>query len=276
MSSTHIEGLAELAGRYRGFIIDLWGVVHDGVAPYDGALDCLRRLRAAGGRVVLLSNAPRRAAFAEAALARMGVTRALFDGIVTSGEATWIALAAYAGARVYHLGPDRDRNVLDGLPVVRVDHPKEADVVVNTGPDDRRDPTSIDGFLPELRSCLDSELPMICANPDLEVVSAGRRLVCAGALAQWYEARGGQVRWIGKPDPAVYDLVWPMLGDIDRGATLAIGDALRTDVAGARAVGVDACWILGGIHAVEDPASAWSEAAAAGLSPVATLPGLRW
>ena len=276
MSIAHLSGLGALAGQYRGFIVDLWGVIHDGVTPYDGALACLRRLRRDGARVVLLSNAPRRAAAAEAGLLRMGIDRTLFDGIATSGEAAWRALADYPGARVYHLGPPRDRSVLEDRDLRRVDDPRAADLLLNTGPDDQRDPASLAAYLPELRQCLEARLPMLCANPDLEIVSAGRRLICAGALGQWYAAEGGSVRWIGKPDPAVYELVWPLLAGIERQRILAIGDALRTDIAGARAVGVDSCWVLGGIHALQSHSDAEAEAASAGLAPMATLDGLRW
>ena len=117
---------------------------------------------------------------------------------------------------------------------------------------------------------------MICANPDLEIVSGGRRLLCAGALALHYADRGGAVRWIGKPYPEVYDLVWPLLAGLGRTEILAVGDALRTDMAGGRAVGVAGCWVLGGIHALTDPAAAEAEAAVAGLAPVATLPAFVW
>ncbi len=276
MSIAHLPGMSGLAGHYRGFVIDLWGVIHDGVTPYGGAVECLRRLRAGGGRVVLLSNAPRRAHAAEAGLVRMGITRTLFDGIVTSGEATWRMLARHAGARVYHLGPERDRSVLEGRDLIRVQTPEAAELLLNTGPDDQRDPTSLDEYLPELARCLDTGLPMICANPDLEIVSGGRRLICAGALARWYAEQGGTVRWIGKPDPEVYELVWPLLPGIDRQEVLAIGDALRTDIAGARAAGIASCWVLGGIHALETPDQAETEATALGLAPVATLPQFCW
>ncbi len=276
MSIAHLSGLAPIADGYSGFIVDLWGVIHDGVTPYAGAIECLRRLRAGGKRVVLLSNAPRRAHAAAAGLLRMGIGRDLFDGIVTSGEATWLALADYPGARVYHLGPERDRGVLEGRPVTRVDTPGTADLLLNTGPDDQRDPALLDAYLPDLTACLHAGLPMLCANPDLEIVSGGRRLICAGALAAWYESRGGSVRWIGKPYPAVYELVWPLLDGAQRARILAVGDALRTDIAGAKAAGVDACWILGGIHAHELAADADAEADAAGLAPVAALPAFVW
>ncbi len=275
MNMQHLPGFAAIAGRYRGFIVDLWGVIHDGVTPYDGAVECLERLRAMRAPVVLLSNAPRRAAAAAAGLRAMGIDDTLYTGIVTSGEVTWRALADHAGARIYHLGPERDRNVLEGRPVTRAETPDMADLVLNTGPDDARSPTDIAEYEAELAACLAARLPMICANPDLEVMRGGERLICAGALALWYEERGGRVRWIGKPYPEVYAPVLELL-KLPPGEVLAVGDALRTDVAGAQSVGVDACWVLGGIHALEDPERAAAEAAAAGLAPVATLPAFRW
>ena len=117
---------------------------------------------------------------------------------------------------------------------------------------------------------------MICANPDLEVIRAGQRLICAGALALWYEARGGVVRWIGKPHPEVYAPVLALLA-LPIGEVLAVGDSLRTDIAGAQRAGIDSCWVLGGIHAFESlAAAAAAEAEAAGLAPVASLAAFRW
>ena len=271
----HIDGLAALAPRYRGFIVDLWGVIHDGVTPYPGAIDCLRHLREAGLPVVLLSNAPRRAHAAAAGLAALGIGPELYRAVVTSGEACWTALAAYAGAAVYHLGPARDLSVIEGHRITLVQQPRDAELFLNTGPDDDRNPTHIGDYLPDLAACLAAGLPMLCANPDLEVIRSGQRLICAGALAQHYAAAGGAVRWIGKPYPEVYAAVFAEL-QLPRDAILAVGDALRTDIAGAAAVGVNALWVLGGIHAHTDPQAAAAEAAEVGLSPVATIPAFVW
>ena len=280
----HNTGFAPLAAGYDGFILDLWGVIHDGVSPYPGAVDCLRRLRAAGKRVVLLSNAPRRAHVAAEAMRGMGIAEDLYTGIVTSGEVTHILLRdrmlpAFAGLgrRLYHLGPERDRNVFADLDLEMVARPADAAFFLNTGPDDTRSPTSIDPYEAELRASLDAGLPMVCANPDLEVIRGGARLICAGALALRYEELGGTVLWVGKPDPAVYRPVLDLLG-VPRDRVLAVGDSLRTDIAGARAAGVESCWVLGGIHAEEFATVAAAEAAAraAGLSPAALLPAFRW
>jgi HAD superfamily hydrolase (TIGR01459 family) len=280
-----LPGFAPLAADYDGFILDLWGVVHDGVTAYPGAIDCLRRLRAGGKRAVLLSNAPRRAHVAQEAMRGMGIADDLYTGILTSGEAAHGLLRdrpdgwfRALGERVFHLGPERDRNVMEGLPLQRVAEPAMAQFVLNTGPDDTLGPTDPAPYDPILRACRAAGLSMICANPDLEVIRGGTRVICAGLLAQRYEVLGGSVRWIGKPDPAVYAPVLDML-DLPKSRVLAVGDALRTDVAGATSVGIDACWVLGGIHAEElgdDPARIQAAASAASLAPVATIPAFIW
>jgi HAD superfamily hydrolase (TIGR01459 family) len=282
-----LDGFGAMAPGYGGFIVDLWGVVHDGVNPYPGAIDTLARLRDAGKRVVLLSNAPRRAAVAQAAMRAMGIADDLYTGIMTSGEASHMLLrdrpdgfSRTLGQRMYHLGPQRDRNVFADLlgDLMQVDHPGHASFVLNTGPDDTADPTTIAAWEAVLAACREADLPMLCANPDLEVLRGGTRVICAGALAQHYESLGGTVRWIGKPDPAIYAPVLDMIG-LDRADVLAVGDALRTDIAGAHAVGVDSCWVLGGIHGEElggDPARIAAAARDAGFAPRAVVPSFSW
>ena len=279
----HLDGFAPLAAEYDGFVLDLWGVIHDGVRPYPGASDCLARLRQAGKRCVLLSNAPRRAHAVQAQLREMGIGDDMYDGVMTSGEATHLMLRDRPdawwrglGRTAYHLGPARDRNVFAGLDLRLADTPEDATFLLNTGPDDHANPTDPAAFDPLLAACLAAGLPMVCANPDLEVIRGGVRVVCAGALAARYSARGGDVRLLGKPDPAIYGPVLAMLAS-DR--VLAVGDALRTDIAGASAAGLDACWVLGGVHGDhlgEGAAQVEAEASAMGLCPVAAVPHFRW
>jgi len=278
--SRMVPGFAAMAAEYDAFIVDLWGVVHDGVAPFPGALDCLRRLE--GRPVLLLSNAPRRADSVQRTLRGLNVVDSLYTHILTSGEATWLALRDRTdpwfralGHRVYHLGPERDRGVMDGIGLTLVARPDDADFLLNTGPDDQRDTAGIAEFTGDLRACLDAGLKMICANPDLEIVRGGTRILCAGALAEWYAAQGGEVRSIGKPDRAIYAHALAMLG-VAAGRVLAVGDSLRTDIAGASGAGLDSLWVLGGIHAAEaedDPAAV---ARAFGVSPTAMIPQLIW
>ncbi len=279
----HLGGMAPLAARYDGFILDLWGVIHDGVRPYPGAVDCLARMGVAGKRRALLSNGPRRNHVIQAAMRAMGIADTLYDAILTSGEATWRALdrrpdawLQSLGDRVFHLGPPRDLSVIEDLKLIRVSDPADATFVVNTGPDDASGVTDIGPYEPTLAACRARNLPMVCANPDLEVIRDGMRVLCAGALGQHYETMGGAVRYIGKPDPAVYSLV---LGELAVPRVLAVGDALRTDIAGAAGAGLPACWVLGGIHFEElgsDPMKVEAAAREAGLSPIATVPAFIW
>lgn len=280
-----LPGFSSLAAQYDGFILDLWGVIHDGVNPLPGAIDTLTRLRALGKKSVLLSNAPRRAWAAQQLMRGMGIADDLYDGILTSGEAVWLTLRDRPdawwhalGHRVFHLGPERDRNVMDDLGLTIVDTPAEASFVLNTGPDDLRDPTTPAEFEDVLGACMDARLPMVCGNPDMEVIRGGQRIMCAGALAARYMELGGDCRLLGKPDPAIYPAVLHMLG-MEKERILAVGDALATDITGAARVGVDSCWVLGGIHLTEtggDLSRAATQAHTHGLAPVAIIPSFGW
>ena len=280
-----LPGFRAIADGYDGFILDLWGVIHDGVQPIPGAPECLHALRQAGKRIVLLSNAPRRADPIRRQLGRMGIPEDWYDGVMTSGEATHLMLrdrpdAWYAGLgrRVFHLGPPRDRGVVAGLDLEVLDGPEGADFMLNTGPDDQAPPSDPAHYDAALQASAARGLPMICANPDLEVIRGGVRVICVGTLALRYIGMGGDVRSLGKPDPAIYRPVLDMLA-MPPARVLAVGDALRTDIAGAAAVGLDACWVLGGLHGAHlggDDAATEAELAAAGLAPVAGIHHFVW
>ena len=251
-----ISGLRELAPRYDGFILDLWGVIHDGLAPLPGAIDCLQSLIDAGRRIVLLSNAPRRADDVVRRITAVGVPVGLYHDVMSSGEEAWQHLKrredpfyAALGRRCLHIGSERDLEIREGLGLDYVDAPADAQFVLNTGPagwDDR-----IEDYEPILREALARGLPMVCANPDLVVQRGSTLHLCAGALAKWYEEAGGRVRWHGKPFRLVYDSCLVLLGIGERSRILAIGDSLRTDIAGAAGAGIDSLLIAGGIHADE-------------------------
>lgn len=285
-----LSGIARLAPRYDGFVLDVWGVLHDGVRPYPGAVDALRALDDAGKRFVLLSNAPRRGAVVTRSMIAMGVPEAYCAGVVSSGEAAWRALRrrddpwyARLGRRCLHIGPTRDEGLLDGLDLERAERAEEADFILNTGPwfDEER----VQDYEGRLRRAAAARLPMICANPDLEVIRGGRRIVCAGALAERYEALGGDVRYLGKPHPAIYVHCLERLAVADRRRIVAVGDSLRTDIAGAERAGLDAVLVVGGIHGEElgwRPGAAPDEAAVAelcareGRRPVAAVAAFAW
>jgi len=286
----HLSGFAQLASRYDGFVLDLWGVIHDGVNAFPHSIETLRHLRDAGKRTLLLSNVPRPNDAVQTMMRRMGIEDSLYTGILTSGEAVRNALRnppdlwwAELGVRVFHLGPDRDKPVLAGLPLTVVDTPDKADFVLNTGPDDHRNPSDMNEFEPTLRDCAKYRLKMICANPDLEVIRGGVRVLCAGSLAVRYSELGGDVRSLGKPDPAIYQPVLQQLG-LPPERVLAVGDSLRTDIAGAVGVNLAACWVLDGLHGASlkaadgtyDIVKAEATAHEIGAVPIATVPRFVW
>ena len=286
----YLTGLREIATQYDGFILDLWGVLHDGRAPLPGVLDCLERLKAEGKRTTILSNAPRRAALVEARVTEIGIPRALYDNLMCSGEETWRHLSdrddpfyAALGRACYHIGPRRDDNVLADIGLRRVEEAAEADFILNTGPSEYE--ATVEQYEPLLQQARARGLPMVCANPDLVVIHHGRRAICAGALAQRYEEIGGAVRWHGKPYPSIYETCFGLLGIAERNRILAVGDSLRTDIAGANAVGIASALVLGGIHgeelgvaagALPDPAKLAAAVAASGQRPSYAIAHLVW
>jgi HAD superfamily hydrolase (TIGR01459 family) len=279
-----LDGIATLAERYDGFVLDIWGVIHDGRAPYPGVAPALAALRARGKRVALLSNAPRRAWVVDALLTGMGLDRALWDATVTSGELAWMALAEGKGygRRALHIGPERDLSTVEGLDIALTADPAEADWVLNTGPDPERGNGDVAPYRAMLEACAARGLPMLCVNPDRHVMIGESRVICAGALADLYLALGGpKAREIGKPDPAAYGPVLAALGIADPRRVVAIGDSPHTDLAGAEAAGLDAVWALTGLAAhahgeAPDPAALAEAASRQGVRPIAALTGLRW
>lgn len=288
MPIRQITGLSEVASGFDGFILDLWGVIHDGVEAYPGARDTLAALRAAGKQTLLLSNAPRRADALVEQLARMGIGRELYDHVLSSGEAVHMELArrtdpfyAALGRQIYHMGPERDENVFAGLDLVAVDI-DHADFILNTGPWDLTE--TVEDYVPKMRAGLARNLPMICANPDHVVIRQGQPVVCAGALAARYAEMGGVVSMRGKPDPAIYDNALELLG-LPRNRVLAVGDALHTDVKGANGANLRAVFVTQGIHAAElgirpgetaDADTLRQVVARHGERPLAAIPTFRW
>ncbi len=239
-----IARFSVLAERYDAFLVDLWGVVHDGSALYPGVMGCLRALHASGQPVVFISNAPRRAARAVRVLTALGIPEAFYDTVITSGEVAYATLAQETPRPYYFIGPQRDADVLDGLAYRPVPLGGAA-CLLNVGFGSEQD--AVEDVSPMLEDAALRGLPMECLNPDLEVVKiTGERYPCAGMIAQAYEACGGKVRYFGKPYPEIYARCMEHLQrPVHR--VLAIGDSLHTDIAGAHGSGLDSVLIKGGI-----------------------------
>jgi HAD superfamily hydrolase (TIGR01450 family) len=232
---------------------DVWGVLHNGVEAYRPAADALKRAREAGVKVVLITNSPRPFPGVAAQMEMMGITNESYDQIVTSGDVTRDLIAA-GPRKIYHLGPERELAIYDGLDVELVEE-YEASAVVCTGlvDDEVEKPEDYAEMLQRFRS---RDLPFICANPDL-IVERGTRLIwCAGALARDYGQLGGRTLIAGKPHNPIYAAAMQAAEKlsgkpVDKSRILAIGDGMLTDVKGAQNYGVDVLYISGGIHAAE-------------------------
>jgi HAD superfamily hydrolase (TIGR01459 family) len=285
-----ISGLGAIAPRYDAFILDLWGCIHNGVTPFPGVIDALDKLEAAGKRVLLMSNAPRRASAVAQGLPRFGLKPSHFMAIASSGEVAWQALArrmdpwhAALGKRALHVGPDRDLSMMEDNGLVRTTDPAQADFVLATGPND--DSYGIAEHEEILAAARARNLGFVCVNPDLDVIRGEQRLICAGALALRYAELGGDVRYHGKPYPSIYGMAREMLAPIKDERIVCVGDGLRTDILGAATAGLDCAFIPGGVHGeamgiamggVPAPEALARTLAEFKLAPTYVLPELKW
>jgi len=284
------DGLARLAESHDHLILDLWGVLHDGVRAYAHAVETLRRLRAAGKQILVLSNAPREVAVVREQMRRLGLSDDLYDLLMSSGQDVHDHLRERSdswyqqlGRRMYHIGPERDHGIREGVDSELVTDIEAADFLLVTGP-----PEPDKGLVPwepVLDRAAERRLPLICANPDVVVMRGDTAEMCAGALARRYEELGGEVRYHGKPTTAIYRTCFAMLGEPDPARVMAVGDSLPTDIAGATAAGIAGVLVTGGIHAGElgvrmgeapDSEAVARLCDAKGIWPSAAIPAFRW
>jgi HAD superfamily hydrolase (TIGR01459 family) len=281
------ERLAPLARDYDVLFCDVWGVVHNGMAAYAPACEALARFRQSGGTAILITNAPRPGAAVARILDRLGVRHDAYDAITTSGDVTRGIVESRRGESVFHLGPQRDLPIFEGLDVAFAP-PETADYVVCSGlfDDTTETPETYRAMLAAMRA---RSLFMVCANPDIVVERGDALVYCAGALADAYAGLGGEVLYCGKPHAPIYQAALGAAAAARGGAAvplrrvLAIGDSVRTDLKGAAAFGIDSVFVTSGIHAEDyggrdtpDLAALNSVFAAAGVAPKAVMRGLVW
>jgi len=287
-----IRSLAEVAAGYDAVFCDLWGCLHNGKAPFPAAVGALRAFRAGGGRVVLMTNAPRPRSAVERQLNAMGVPQDAWDLIVSSGDAAQAAMLQGAvGRKVFHIGAVKDEPFFSEFPgdmaALAASQPAiervgmlDAEGIVCTGLADDQTETPAD-YRAQLLLGKTRGLPMLCANPDIVVDMGEKRVYCAGALARDYANMGGEVLYYGKPHPPIYDLARRRMG-LDDPRILCIGDGIATDVQGGIAEGLDTLFITGGIAADRfgpdpanpDPALLEEWLAVQRLSPTWAMPYL--
>ncbi len=262
---------------------DIWGVVHNGLEAFPEACEALHTYRREGGTVILITNAPRPADSVQRQLRKLHVADDTYDAIVSSGDLTRLYVADHPGRKLFWLGPERDGSIYRGLDAVLTPL-EDADYLVCTGLlDDETE--SADDYRPMLLKALERNLTFICANPDIVVERGDRLIYCAGAIAELYRELGGEVIFYGKPHRPIYERAME-LAAARRGATvarnrvLAIGDSVRTDLAGAHGFGIDCLFVTRGIHSEEfegiDQLDPTSVKELFGHPPKALIRELRW
>lgn len=286
MTCRIINSLSDIASDYDAVFCDIWGCFHNGVTPFPAAVSALQAFRHGGGKVILLTNAPRPSASVQKQLDAMGAARDSYDAIVSSGGACQAAVSGGEfGARFLYVGPDRDLHMLTDVGLDPAPD-SEADAILITGLRDDRTETPED-YAAEITRWVDRGLTMLCANPDIVVDRADLRLWCAGAVARDFESAGGRVIWFGKPHLPVYDrchvVLAEMGAEIPKTRVLAIGDGPLTDLPGGIAAGLDTLFVTGGLSAdqfgvdVENPEKGALELflTAEGLEPKYAIGRLR-
>ena len=243
--------MQEFSKRYPVWFVDIWGVVHNGERPFTATVDVLAKHREQGGTVILVSNSPRSEKGVTHQLDEIGVRKDAYDGAVTSGDVTQALMLDEPSGKLFHLGPQRDVSLFEGLKVERVSQ-EEARAVICTGlyHDDRETPDDYVELLTQLRA---RNLPMICANPDKIARKGNRLMYCAGALAEAYQNVGGTVLMAGKPYAPIYERALARAAAIrgqpvSKSDVLAIGDGPETDILGAANQGFPVVYVSGGVR----------------------------
>src|ERR1051325_2939488 len=278
-----VERLRDLTGAVDVVLSDIWGVVHNGLESFPEAGEALHPFRKQGGTVILITNAPRPADSVQRQLRKLGVADETYDAIVSSGDLTRLYVAAHPGRKMFWHGPERDNSIYRGLDATTAPL-EEADYIVCTGLYDDETETAEDyrGMMLKAR---ERKLTLVCANPDIVVERGDRLIYCAGAIAELYRELGGEVIFYGKPHRPIYQRAVALAAE-QRGAptplarVLAIGDSVRTDLAGAHGFGINCLFVTRGIHAGDfegidqlDPASVKE---LFGHPPLALMRELRW
>jgi HAD superfamily hydrolase (TIGR01459 family) len=259
------DRLRDLVGGVDVVLSDIWGVVHNGLVAFPEACEALHSFRAQGGTVILITNAPRAADSVQRQLRKLGIADDSYDAIVSSGDLTRHYVADRPGRKMFWLGPERDNSIYRGLDPVLAPL-EQADYIVCTGLfDDETE--SAENYRAMMLQARAHQLPLVCANPDIVVERGDRLIYCAGAIAELYRELGGEVICYGKPHRPIYERAMA-LATARRGhetpleRVLAIGDSVRTDLAGAHGFGIDCLFVTRGIHAEDfegidqlDPAS---------------------
>lgn len=263
-----IDGLKDLVLDFDAFLLDAWGVLHNGVSPFPGVLNALKQLQQEKKQTIIITNSPARKQAVIVDLEKRGISRELYQDVISSGELAFQEMnrmleQQQLPSQCVFLGQSKHRPILNGLSLECVEQPKENSFLFNTGPNNSWDEE--DSYRDLLQAAMTYRIPMICVNPDREVIFQGTRRLCAGGIARSYEQLGGTVLYFGKPYPKIYEIVKRQLPPNIR--MIAIGDSLETDIQGAIQANILTVLVLTGVTPVYSPSL---------RNPTYCMPQLQW
>ncbi len=276
-----ISGLSVIDECFDAYFLDQFGVLHDGERPYDGVIDALQRLHAAGKKLIVLTNSGKRAAPNMRRLADVGVPERWLHAVVSSGEVAWRGIRAGTfdapfklGRSAYVVGRAGEDYGLDDLDLRFTDAPESADFLLIAGSD--APATSLVEYAALLGEAARRGVPALCVNPDIWMLIGGGQAPAPGAIAQIYQTLGGQVTQIGKPHSAIYERALQACEGIPKNRILAVGDSIAHDVRGASDFGIASVLVRTGVLAgatLEELGALWRQE---GLCPDYLMPKFAW
>ena len=204
-----IGGLREIVDQFDLFLVDQYGVLHDGVAAYPGAIDGLIKFTSYGRKIVVLTNSGKSSGENRARLDALGFADSGFNAVVSSGDVALQRVKTGAlgpgflrGADICVIGRHGDSYAFSPDDFTLVDRPQDATFLVFAGSDAPR--TSLDSYRSMLIAAAQAHVPAICVNPDLTMIRDGELVPAPGAIAKVYESLGGKVEYVGKPHSAIF------------------------------------------------------------------------
>ena len=238
-----LKHLSEIYDAYDTFVIDLWGVIHNGVTLNKKAMNAIEQLDKNSKKIVFLSNAPRPSAKVVSFLMNIKMNKKYLTNVMTSGEAAMYAINNNKfGKKFFHLGPSRDSSIFEKVKDNKTEI-DDCDFILCTGLFDENE-DNMDYYKNFLLKHVSKKL--VCTNPDLIVHRGNKEEYCAGYIAKIFEELGGKVTYYGKPHKEIYQICFKPNEKV-----LAIGDNLRTDIKGANNLNKDCLFISNGVHRKE-------------------------
>ena len=254
-----IKGLKEIYKKYDAYILDQWGVMHDGKKGYNNAVECVEKLFESKKKLIIISNSSKRKKSTLDRLPKIGFNTNYFDEVMTSGEMIWQSLKKENYDETINLGKNcfyiydnintEFKVYIEGLEKFNfVNDIEKSDFILACTPFYKK---KVVDYIPLLTKAKNLKLPFICANPDFDTVerNSDNLVFCMGTIAELYKNMGGKIFYLGKPSIEIYNESTRVLKNIDKSKILSIGDSIYHDIQGANNFGIDSLLITStGIH----------------------------